>query len=394
MKQTMLDQRATLAHSLLKEADSRSGRANAYSKSKIITLIGLFVGLGFAMLLTARHLTLQEPATTMPALRGQFVQANAAPAARGMSVMASAARIMPGSWQFLQPSRPVQFKHPVGVLQSIQPMQQPTSGWQFHLPARLGPVRAAEGEAEASEEAAAGEEAAAPEETAEEADAAEAAADDELEEDQVKGTMVRWNDQKGFGFIKPDDGGDDVFVHISSLLDGDSSVRQGDPVKFFVDFDDRRGQNRAIDVTYAGTETRGPAERLNGTLINWNTEKGFGFIKPSDGGKDIFAHVSSLVKGDGSVVPGDNVTYVNEFNERKGQSQAMKVFKAGEEIFEPPQKRKPSQRKSKEERGDGMTGRTPAPRLNIDKELYDPVNPPAFAESPFAALEKLKTPSI
>ncbi|MBX9399927.1 cold shock domain-containing protein [Lysobacter sp. BMK333-48F3] len=35
--------------------------------------------------------------------------------------------------------------------------------------------------------------------------------------DRVSGTLVRWNDERGFGFLAPDDGGPQVFLHISAL---------------------------------------------------------------------------------------------------------------------------------------------------------------------------------
>ena len=57
----------------------------------------------------------------------------------------------------------------------------------------------------------------------------------------VKTGTVRWfNVQKGFGFIEPDDGSKDVFVHISALeRAGIQSLREGQRISFEI-FEDRR----------------------------------------------------------------------------------------------------------------------------------------------------------
>ena len=47
-----------------------------------------------------------------------------------------------------------------------------------------------------------------------------------------EGTVKFFNDSKGFGFITPDEGGKDVFVHVSGLED---DIREGDKVKFDVE---------------------------------------------------------------------------------------------------------------------------------------------------------------
>ena len=62
--------------------------------------------------------------------------------------------------------------------------------------------------------------------------------------------VVKWfNGQKGFGFIQPDDGGQDVFVHISALeRSGMGQVTQGDRLAFDIEID-RRGKYSATNLS-------------------------------------------------------------------------------------------------------------------------------------------------
>ncbi|PIB35504.1 cold-shock protein [Reichenbachiella sp. 5M10] len=62
-----------------------------------------------------------------------------------------------------------------------------------------------------------------------------------------QGVIKFFNDSKGFGFIKPDDGGDDIFVHTSGLVD---EVRENDKVEFDVERG-RKGMN-AVNVKVIG----------------------------------------------------------------------------------------------------------------------------------------------
>ncbi len=49
------------------------------------------------------------------------------------------------------------------------------------------------------------------------------------------GTVKWFNDAKGFGFIKPDDGTDDIFAHFSAIqMDGFRSLKEGQRVAFEV----------------------------------------------------------------------------------------------------------------------------------------------------------------
>ena len=54
--------------------------------------------------------------------------------------------------------------------------------------------------------------------------------------ERIVGTVKWFNDQKGFGFITPEDGGKDVFVHHSAIeASGFKSLQEGDRVSFEVE---------------------------------------------------------------------------------------------------------------------------------------------------------------
>jgi CspA family cold shock protein len=66
------------------------------------------------------------------------------------------------------------------------------------------------------------------------------------------GTVKWFNAAKGFGFIQPDDGGPDVFVHISAVeRAGLSDLPDGQKVSFDVVVDTRRGKSSAENLQLA-----------------------------------------------------------------------------------------------------------------------------------------------
>ena len=142
---------------------------------------------------------------------------------------------------------------------------------------------------------------------------------------KVMGSVKNFNLEKGFGFIIPDDGGDDIFAHGNSLQDG-NALREGSRVCYRSDYDASKGKARAEEVTGAYTDPSRPPPRMSGggggmgagmggggyggapqrgplpgeqppppgkqmgVAKRWNNEKGFGFIIPDDGTDDIFVH--------------------------------------------------------------------------------------------------------
>ena len=63
------------------------------------------------------------------------------------------------------------------------------------------------------------------------------------------GTVKWFNEQKGYGFIQPDQGGKDVFVHISAVeRAGLSSLNEGQKVSFDIVADRRSGKSSADNL--------------------------------------------------------------------------------------------------------------------------------------------------
>ncbi|MBT2186399.1 cold-shock protein [Sphingobium nicotianae] len=162
------------------------------------------------------------------------------------------------------------------------------------------------------------------------------------------GVVKFFNGQKGFGFIVRDDGGEDVFVHISAVEQaGLTGLAEGQQLKFTLV--DRGGKISATELQIEGEPLpvperedrgdrggpggggdRGPqrqltGERASGTVKFFNAMKGFGFIQRDDGQPDAFVHISAVERaGMSSLQEGDRLDFELEVD-RRGKYAAVNL---------------------------------------------------------------------
>ncbi len=166
-----------------------------------------------------------------------------------------------------------------------------------------------------------------------------------------KGIVKFFNPQKGFGFIVRDDGGEDVFVHISAVEQaGLTDLADGQPLDFTLV--DRGGRISATDIKIDGepmavVRTDAPAprdgapregggfgggpqrqltgEKAQGTVKFFNAMKGFGFISRDDGQPDAFVHISAVERaGLPTINEGDRFEFDIEVD-RRGKYAAVNI---------------------------------------------------------------------
>jgi uncharacterized membrane protein YsdA (DUF1294 family)/cold shock CspA family protein len=85
---------------------------------------------------------------------------------------------------------------------------------------------------------------------------------------RYQGQISEWNDERGFGFVRPLEGSGRVFVHISAFPHGSKRPASDDIVSYELSHDDR-GRPRAMNVTYISGPplTHGHQSQLQGLLF-------------------------------------------------------------------------------------------------------------------------------
>ncbi len=141
--------------------------------------------------------------------------------------------------------------------------------------------------------------------------------------DGADGTVSWFDGAKGFGFVTPDAGGEDVFIHVRELVDGPEDLYIGDRVAYDVVVGDKGPQARHVRLmggaapapaapvrsrSVRPSTSSAPVRGGEGVVVRYDPDRGFGFIRPDAGGDDLFVHVS-VVRGAEPLEAGDRVRY-------------------------------------------------------------------------------------
>ncbi len=164
---------------------------------------------------------------------------------------------------------------------------------------------------------------------------------------------VKWfNPAKGFGFVTFDDGTPDAFLHISVVeRAGYASLGEGTMIECEVGQGRKGPQIENIfsvkDVPRSAASSSGSGPRGGGGgsgggggggggvatgsaegIVKWfNPAKGFGFVQPDSGGKDIFLHISVVERaGVNSLMEGQRVRVSTSQGQKGPQAESLELL--------------------------------------------------------------------
>jgi CspA family cold shock protein len=159
--------------------------------------------------------------------------------------------------------------------------------------------------------------------------------------DGADGTVTWYDAGKGFGFITPDSGDQDVFVHARALSGDIAELAEGDRVSYRLSEGEKGAQAQGVRLVGGSgsrggrgaggrgpagrggqgrpTQSHGPTRGGQGVVARYDAGRGFGFITPDDGGPDLFVHVSVVREGT-DLFEGDRVRFQVRQSDRGPQA--------------------------------------------------------------------------
>lgn len=135
----------------------------------------------------------------------------------------------------------------------------------------------------------------------------------------MRGIVIRTKDEGTYGWIKPDEGEKDVFIHVRDLNDPLKTLYENEPLEFDIKETDK-GLN-AIDVRRLEPRAQGIVKTF---------ERGFGFIERKDVDESIFFHKNDILTSDPSnrnISFDDDVEFSVSADEQ-GRPRAIRVIRA------------------------------------------------------------------
>lgn len=141
----------------------------------------------------------------------------------------------------------------------------------------------------------------------------------------VLGTVTWYEPGKGYGFVTPDGGGAEIFVHSSAIVGG-GVISEGQRVAFLV-VDGEKGPqaDHLLPLGAQAAQQAVASDGADGTVTWYDADKGFGFATPESGAADVFVHVRALAGGLTELSEGDRVTYDVAESEKGPQARNVQL---------------------------------------------------------------------
>lgn len=140
------------------------------------------------------------------------------------------------------------------------------------------------------------------------------------------GTVSWYEPSKGYGFVTPDSGDAEIFLHSSAIVGG-GVVTEGQRVAFLVVPGEKGPQaDNLLPLVpqAAGAPGAAPSDGADGTITFYDAGKGFGFATRDDGGEDVFVHAKELQGGLTELAEGDRITFEVADGERGPQARGVR----------------------------------------------------------------------